>query len=395
MSVEKIKQSIDLIARVEQFLQDGLSENEAFNAALDEGDILEVKSLKDRNHIHKYQPSEVLYWVDRNAYLDELESWDGNRIRDSHSEALNYIESSKQESVIYDLIGLIRKNKVAPFLGAGVSASAGYPSWFQTLKELGERLENVNTDVVDDLLANSEYLEAAQLLFDVSESQLQNHIRTTFRTKADIEEDKNLIPEIIRLLPRLCTGAMITTNFDTLIEDWFKTNIAPEFDGILYGQQHNHNFVSKLLKGDRCLLKLHGDATQPISHVFTQNQYLASYGEDEIDFTRQLPKALRQIYVTNSLLFLGCSMQQDKTIELFEKVKSENQFVIPDHFALLSLPTQENESMIDEATKQTMEDRLYQIGIRPIWYPKADGHRMLTQLLKLVVDVSDSRLTLR
>ncbi len=42
--------------------------------------------------------------------------------------------------------------------------------------------------------------------------------------------------------------------------------------------------------------------------------------------------------VTSSLLFLGCSMAKDKTLELFAEVMSDSDFDVPDHFAFLPLP---------------------------------------------------------
>ncbi|ADT69763.1 MULTISPECIES: SIR2 family protein [unclassified Pseudoalteromonas] len=411
MAIEKIKQSADLIEKVEQYLQNGLNSNSLFNDALDEGDLLSIRSIKDTEHTHQYKASEVLYWVDRNAYLDEFDNWNGEQLRDKHREAIEYVDATQQDSVVSDLIALIKKKKVAPFVGAGVSAAAGYPSWDTVLKELGKKLTNVDNLQVEELLANERYLELAQLLADASSSQLNNHIRTTFRIKSTIEQDKTLVPDVIKLLPRLCAGAMVTTNFDTLIESWFKAHkTASEFDGILCGLQENHNFVTKLLKGERCLLKLHGDATQPESYIFTQTQYEQGYGSGGIDYRKQLPKALRQIYISHSLLFLGCSLQQDKTMELFEQVRNDGEFVIPEHFALLALPVKpieqpptvaENSGQVvpafeaDDDKRQEMEDRLFELGIRPIWYPATDNHKMLIQLIELMVDVADGRLMLR
>ncbi len=45
--------------------------------------------------------------------------------------------------------------------------------------------------------------------------------------------------------------------------------------------------------------------------------------------------------------------------------------------------------------QQRMEDRLYTLEIRSVWYLAANHHNMLAQLLKLVVDVAHGRLILR
>ena len=391
--IEKVKQSAELIKQVEVFLENGLTGNQGFNDVLDSGELLEIRSQQDPENVYQYKASEVLYWVDRTVYLDELDNWNGVQLKEVHSEAIRYILESKQDAVFGDLVNLIRRRKVAPFVGAGISAAAGYPGWGKTLRELGEKLPDIDDCELKAQLDKGEFLSAAQKLSDASQVQLNNHVATTFRVKPEIEENRSRIPKVIQLLPRLCFGAMVTTNFDTLIEDWFKSKDAPEFDGFLLGLQQNSNFVQKLLKGDRCLLKLHGDASQSETYVFTEDQYKQGYGEGEIDFRLQLPKALRQVYISHSLLFLGSSLGHDKTMELFKQIKDEGQFVIPEHFALLALPTSD-EGEIDVKVKQQTEDRLLDIGIRPIWYPAANKHAMLVNLLDLAVNVAEKRVGL-
>lgn len=393
MAIEKVKNSAELIKQVEVFLENGLNDNEVFNSVLDGEELLEISSLQNHDQVYQYKASEVLYWVDRTVYLDELDNWNGDQLREVHFDAIKYISDSKQEAVFSDLVNLIRRRKVATFVGAGISAAAGYPGWGDALRGLGKKLVDVDDSEVDRLLNEEQYLALAQILSDASQIQLNNHVSTTFRVKANIEENRSRIPEVIKLLPRLCSGAMVTTNFDTLIEDWFKSKGAPEFDGFLLGLQQNSNFVQKLLKGDRCLLKLHGDASQPETYVFTEDQYRQGYGEGEIDFRLQLPKALRQLYISHSLLFLGCSLAQDKTMELFKQVKDKGQFVIPEHFSLLADPLTDKRE-VDLLAKQETEERLFGIGIRPIWYSGNDNHMMLTKLLELAVNMAENRVGL-
>lgn len=399
MPIDKVKKSSALIERVEQFLQAGLESNKKFNQALDRLAPIEVMGL-NTTEPYLFNASEILYWADRNAYLDEFENWIGEQKKGKYTEVIQYIYSSNQDAVFSDLINLLRRKRIAPFVGAGISAAAGFPGWGKALEQLADRLPNINKSKVDALLTKYEYLELAQLLSDESPSQLENHVKTIFRAKADIERDESRVPPVIKLLPRLCSGAMVTTNFDTLIEDWFKGDGRPSFDGFLNGLQEDSNFVQKLLKGDTCLLKLHGDASQASTHVFTKEQYNKAYGDNDINFCLNLPKSLRQIYVSHSLLFLGCSLGPDKTMELFKQVRDENQFVIPEHFAFLAeplLPSEEgHESQtVNMQEKQSIEDRLFDLGIRPIWYEGNNHHSMLPKLLSLAVDVADNRVELR
>jgi hypothetical protein len=385
MPIEIIKKNSELVEQVEQFLETGYQANEDFNETISEGELVTIRSLNDSAHEYEYKASEVLFWVDRNVYLDELENWSGNKIKEQHLETVEYILNSNQKAVFLDLIELIRRDKIAPFLGAGVSRAAGYPLWGEALYKLGQKVNNQDKDNIQKLLNDGKYLEAAQMIFNASEPQLNNYITTIFRTKYDTDKERELIPLIFRLLPRLSNGCIVTTNFDSLIEEAFKSKGSPLLDGYMHGIQPGHNFVQRLLKGDRCLLKLHGDASQPLTYVFTEKQYEEAYGTP-IDYSRQLPKALRQIYISNSLLFLGCSLAQDRTLELFKEVKDSNQFEIPNHFAIISDPE-------EEQLKQETEDRLLAINIRPIWYKSDNNHGMATKLIELAVDMAERRVS--
>jgi hypothetical protein len=125
--------------------------------------------------------------------------------------------------------------------------------------------------------------------------------------------------------------------------------------------------------------------------VFTQAQYEAAYGDAggaPFAFQNQLPRALRQIFISHSLLFLGCSLEQDKTLDLFKSVVDEGAFEIPDHFALLNEPATPPERARKEA-------RLLQLKIRPLWYATSQGadgtpdHCLLEQILKLAIAVAN------
>ncbi|MEI6150502.1 MAG: SIR2 family protein, partial [bacterium] len=115
------------------------------------------------------------------------------------------------------------------------------------------------------------------------------------------------------------------------------------------------------------------------------SQYTEAYGSPDFDFTKPLPKALRQIFVSHSLLFLGCSLEQDRTLTLFQKVCNDKQFEIPDHFAILPAPP-------DTANKSAKEGRLLNLRIRPIWYP-VGKHEFVGLYLSLVADMVDGRLS--
>lgn len=378
MDIQKLRDSHDLVEQLESVLQTAYDKNEGFNTAIDETDVLVVKSLKDADQSYLYKASEVLYWVDRKAYIDELDHWEGKRQVDEHEGAIRYILGSDQRAVFLDLVDAIRSGRIAPFVGAGLSRSCEYPIWGEALRKIAQKLDGLGVQDIEPLIVHYDYLQAAQVLHDASAQHVQHFIRTEFQQRRAIKGP-------VTLLPELASGCIVTTNFDTVIEDLFRDRGQP-LDGYMHGTQAGNNFVQRLLRGERCILKLHGDAGQANTHVFTQAQYQSAYGEP-FAFQNQLPRALRQIFISHSLLFLGCSLEQDKTLDLFRSVVDEAAFEIPDHFALLNEPATPQ----DRARK---EARLLQLKIRPLWYETpadADGkldHRLLEQILKLAIAVA-------
>lgn len=378
MDIKKLRENKLIVDKVEEALQAAYSSNQKFNAVLDEAEPLSFKSLRDPEHEYLVTVSDALYWVERDAYLDELDHWEGQRQVDQHEAAIAFIKASDQQAVFLDLVDAVRSGRIAPFVGAGLSKACGYPMWGEALRKIAQKLNGLGVQDIEPLMKQYDYLRAAQVLHEAAAEQVRHFIKTEFRQRGAINGP-------VRLLPELANGCIVTTNFDTVIEDLLRERGQP-LDGYMHGTQAGNNFVQRLLRGERCILKLHGDAGQANTHVFTQKQYQVAYGEP-FAFQNQLPKALRQIFISHSLLFLGCSLEQDKTLDLFKLVIDEGAFEIPDHFALLNEPN----TLQERARK---EDRLLQLKIRPLWYTTPvdiDGkpdHSLLEQLLKLVIAVA-------
>ena len=374
MDIKKLRENKPIVDKVEEALQAAYESNRDFNEALDGEEPQSFKGLKDPDHTYRYTQSEILYWADRNAYLDELDHWDGRREVERHLIASEFIKNSDQSAVFLDLIDAIRLGRIAPFIGAGLSKACDYPIWGEALNKLATKLESLLDQDISPLIKQYDYLKAAQVLHSAAAEQVNHFIKTEFRQRNTAIKGPAL------LLPELSKGCIVTTNFDTIIEDIFSQRHQP-LDGYMYGMQPGNNFVQRLLRGERCILKLHGDARQENTYVFTEQQYALAYGEP-LSFQNQLPRALRQIFISNSLLFLGCSLEQDKTLELFRSVVEEGSFEIPDHFALLNNPANQEE-------KAKKEARLLKLKIRPLWYETSEyDHSLLEQVLKLAIAVA-------
>lgn len=373
MSNRWVKDNKDLIDRVEQLLKAAYDENAELHEAINGEVPLQVQSLNPDREPYSIESSEALFWVERDTYYDELDFC----LLKHHEAAIQYIKINDLAPTFHDLVDAIKRKRAVPFIGAGMSFPSGFPLWGDALKKILDRMDGIDLAAVSAEIEDFNYLKAAQLLWDHDATQVKHFVRNKFALRQIPREGVN---GPISLLEKISTGCLITTNFDSVIESVIGKG---HLEGYMHGLQQGNKFVPKLIKGDRCILKLHGDAEDNETYVFTEEQYANGYG-DPFDFSKPLPKALRQIFVGQSLVFLGCSLEQDKTLELFADVISDSKFEIPDHFAILPEPE-------GQESRNQKESRLIDLKIRPIWYP-AREHEFVERYLKLAIDIVDGRL---
>ncbi len=80
----------------------------------------------------------------------------------------------------------------------------------------------------------------------------------------------------------------------------------------------------------------------------------------EVDLQLPLPRLLRLLLQNRALLFVGCSLNQDRTVKILHQVTVEYPELA--HYAIVELPAGEPEIL--------QRDRfLSDHGIRPLWYP--------------------------
>lgn len=363
-----------LLDRAEEILSNAYNANEAFNKFVDGEEPISFNSPKDHLVEYRFEKSRILYWLDREAYDNERQQWASDNKTGEHQEAIDLLKITQQLGHFNEVVDAIKKKRIAPFVGAGLSAPCQKPLWGEALQKLQQKIQDVNAPEFEAAMQRRDYLKAAQILHDHSPEICNNFIRTTF--------DIRSIDGPVKLLPKICSGCIVTTNFDEAIEKVFQQNGEP-FDGYMHGIQQN-KFVAKLIKGDRCILKLHGNVEDSKTYIFTQKQYDEAYG-GSCDFGKPLPRALRQIFVSHSLLFLGCSLEQDKILELFYAVVQANDYDIPNHYALLPEP-----KLVRE--KREKEERLLKLKIHPIWYPM-NQHEFVEKILRLAEDMSKGLVT--
>ena len=357
---EKLKELIDEHNYFE-------SRSELNSVVNDEGTPVEVFMRKGDEETILSNPSKALYYGDRGLYEQEVRQIDDEQI----STVLNVDIYPRNRGNFEELKETIQGGIVIPFIGAGLSISAGCPTWGKFLADLMQEHE-IASDHAKELLATEDYERLMSLIIAESDPGVfEQYFTQDFR-----HEDIAATP--CTLLPRLFDKCAITTNFDLVAEEAYEIEGMP-FSSKAVGLHDEFTFLTSVPKGKRCLLKLHGNIDNHNHRVLTHEEYEGAYGDNDlISFNNHIPKLLRRIYLSYSLFFIGCSMNIDRTVQTFEKiVHEETARKVPDHYALLEVPE-------DEDAFQVLKQRMTTCNIKPIWYPNGE-HELVEDLLALLI----------
>lgn len=202
------------------------------------------------------------------------------------------------------LAELIAGGDVALLLGAGVSISAGLPTWDNLLGQLKNTLlPNLDPEVFSELGV----LDQAQLLANSSPSKALGHSVSQLIKSVGVKK-----PTLSHcLLASLNVAKVVTTNYDSLYEDAF--NAA-----------HRSASISVLPRGDVVahqpwLLKMHGDVEDPDSIVLSRRDFVQYDAE-----RRPLGSIVQSLMSTGHLVVIGASMTDDNVLRLAHEVLAMN-----------------------------------------------------------------------
>jgi NAD-dependent SIR2 family protein deacetylase len=243
---------------------------------------------------------------------------------------------------------------VIPFIGAGLSKAGGFPTWKEHLRGQG-RTAGIDAAYIEDLLSRGGY-EAV-----IAEIEAHRGRDVFIQEIRDVFARTGTVTNTTLLITELFADTVITTNYDRLIEQAFDTGAKNAFQVI--------NGLNALDDPDTdrvSIIKLHGDIGTPGQCILGKDQYDQAYGVGAIDMSRPIPKLLEYYYMNNSLLFLGCSLNNDRTVQVFRAIKHEieqkyRDILIPQHFAIEEVPESE-QALIDRNAY------LLGLGVTGVWF---------------------------
>jgi|GEM_PF-6883075 len=276
-------------------------------------------------------------------------------------------EAPENISTVKQLVKQLRTPiGVVPFIGAGISIPYDYPGWTSFLRLLAEQAGLV--EKIELRIQNQQYEEAAEdLETELGRFYFNNIIRDTYGDEPTLSK---LEIKPAQYLPLLSSGPVITTNFDHILENIFR-QCKSEFQAVVWGAKAD--LIRQALgENARYLLKLHGDALDQTDRILTFSEYKKHYGDitensiAQVEPDRPLPYLLYRIMSNRRLLFIGCSLVNDRTINILKALA--NKPAALDHYAILPKPSTE----VELRNKRKVYGDIFRI--RPIWLPiTSDG----------------------
>lgn len=200
-----------------------------------------------------------------------------------------------------------QNNQLVIFVGAGVSANSGVPSWSELIKKIAIQVgydkcrlcsqDITSCNLIQDnkqcSFSQEELLRVPEYFYQADTSTGHTTYYNFIRCALETDNGPNPIDdEIFNILPH----HIITTNFDNLLES---TNVV---NSNLYAVVSQDSDLLSTAS-DRYLIKMHGDLDNVQSVVLRESDY--------IDYEQTHPLIstfIRSLLINHTFLFLGYSL---------------------------------------------------------------------------------------
>ncbi|MED2032150.1 SIR2 family protein [Bacillus thuringiensis] len=196
-------------------------------------------------------------------------------------------------------------NKLVVFVGAGVSANSGIPTWGELIAEMAKDLGEFNIESSSDI-----YLKIPQFYYNErGEKEYFEKLNEIFFLKK--YKTNPLHNEIFKLNPT----HIITTNYDTLLEE-------AAIEGGYFYHIVRRDLDLPYDNLNKTIIKMHGDF---------ENKNVVLKEDDYLNYSSNfmlIENYLKSLIATNTVLFIGYSVNDPNFNLIFQWVKS----ILKNHF---------------------------------------------------------------
>lgn len=254
-------------------------------------------------------------------------------------------------------------NNLVPYIGAGLSASI-MPTWKDALYKLCENITDSKVKEDIALLINSDLFLAASALEEYLGSFIfcDDIVKIFSENTIDAWDNKLLEMSVGQLAALFPKSPVITTNFDRVLEHAY-TQCGHPFEYTLGPTSPSSMLANVLQSHSHILYKIHGDIgrknTDFSTLIFSKEKYEQYYSPQT-----SLVKHLTNWFKGKSMLFIGCSLEDDYPIRLLQNIVQEDDYLYGlAHFAIVN------------CKKNDLDIRSRKLGvkhIRTIFYPDGE-----------------------
>lgn len=226
------------------------------------------------------------------------------------------------------LIDYLRTGRCVLFAGSGLSAWANLPTWGQFLDEVIAEIHALDEDrdreEITRLFEAGKLLEIADHCKERLGEQRYSEILT-----ARLSGNEGSIPEIHKIITQIPFAALVTTNYDKLLERAYAsmTNAIPKTPTHL----DLDTLGPLLFNGSFFILKAHGDIDRPKSLILTTSDY-----RELIHSNPAFNTIFSAILLTKAILFVGYSLSDPDFRLLLDRQLTLFKGHIPERYALMS-----------------------------------------------------------
>ncbi|WP_438002010.1 SIR2 family protein [Sorangium sp. So ce185] len=232
----------------------------------------------------------------------------------------NTVSAELDAAVIEELREAFESGELVLFVGGGISAAAGLPTWRQLVDLLVERVreqvgDEVMTAEVASLARSQRYSEA----LGAAEHALGAAEFNAF--VEDALDDEGLEPPRIALAIAALRDrlrAVLTTNLNHLLERAF----GPEWDTMW-------RVTDEVAWRRRFILKLHGTLKEPRSWVFARDRFLASIADPDVR------RSLTAVLSNCPVLFIGFGRADGNLDEMLSDIHALSGSSPPPRFVII------------------------------------------------------------
>jgi hypothetical protein len=219
-------------------------------------------------------------------------------------------------SEAHRLASLAREGKLVLFLGSGVSAGAGLPTWRQLLEQLAQVAQMPEEEL--SLIDKMSFLDSARVI----EMRLGGwkNLSRAIATRVQVSTYSLLCG----LLTGLPVHEIVTTNYNQMFElssrgvglSTLVSRLLPRCNNLTAVLDVSVLPYYPIENCDRWILKMHGCVTHPEDIVLTREHYM------RYQSTRSaLSGIVQSLLITRHMLFVGFSLQDDNFHRIADEVR--------------------------------------------------------------------------